>query len=716
MKYTMRFKASFWLIFFFVCNSIFVFAQKNIVVESKEYKQLKKEGKLPLIVNGALNKDVLVQQKKKDSTSIVQKKPNHPPQTLSGSCNCYIPPDNTYSLAMQPNDDDSSPLIPIPFNFCLYGTQYNSLYINNNGNVSFGSPYGTFSANSFPDPSFVMVAPFWADVMTDDGVGGWLGKVWYKVTPTAIFVNWDSVGYFNAHGEKRNTFQLILTNGADPILPLGTNVSFCYKDMQWTTGDASNGVQGFGGIPATVGANKGDGVSSIQFGTFDQAGAAFDGPFNLPDGVDWLDYKQFIFDACANGNTPPIVSGVALCDTIKICEGDTFVLPVTFLSPELGQVTTANATAPGVNNFSILSNTPGNTAVIVAQIIADASNFGYNTITFTGTDNGIPVQTTTVNVVVHIDTFATVLPAIIGAAGVCPGDSTVLNLNSNYTTYEWLPGGQTTPSVKVPAGTYTVIVSFNGCSKVATHTVVQYPNASPEIIGLLHTCDNDSAILSVDSTYVSYLWNPGGITNPSIRAGAGTFTVTVTDANGCKGTSAPINVTPSPKPLAAFSITPADQNFINTVTSFIDQSTVAAPATIVGWNWDFGDAIGTSVLQNPSYTFLTPGKYTVKLIVETQDGCLDTITKEYEILPQIILPINIFTPNNDKDNNFMAFKNLQYFPNSSLRVYNRWGNKIFESADYKNDWDGGKAPDGVYYYILQIPNKEPITGFVTILR
>ena len=106
----------------------------------------------------------------------------------------------------------------------------------------------------------------------------------------------------------------------------------------------------------------------------------------------------------------------------------------------------------------------------------------------------------------------------------------------------------------------------------------------------------------------------------------------------------------------------------------------------------------------------------MKLIVETQDGCLDTITKEYEILPQIILPINIFTPNNDKDNNFMAFKNLQYFPNSSLRVYNRWGNKIFESADYKNDWDGGKAPDGVYYYILQIPNKEPITGFVTILR
>ncbi|MBK7851499.1 MAG: hypothetical protein IPJ66_10285 [Bacteroidetes bacterium] len=71
---------------------------------------------------------------------------------------------------------------------------------------------------------------------------------------------------------------MIITNGSDPILSAGTNVSFCYKNMEWTTGDASGGVNGYGGSPASVGINKGDGIAYIQYGRFDTAGTVFNPP------------------------------------------------------------------------------------------------------------------------------------------------------------------------------------------------------------------------------------------------------------------------------------------------------------------------------------------------------------------------------------------------------------------------------------------------------
>ena len=226
----------------------------------------------------------------------------------TNACDCWQTVDNTWSVCpfdgsggnggpgtapLYQNDDWTTPLINLPFTFCFYGTNYNSLYINNNGNVSFGAPYSTFTANPFPDPTFVMVAPFWGDVDTR-GTGS--GVVYYKVTPTALLVQWDSVGYYDSYVDKKNTFQLIITDGTNSIIPNGNNVSFCYQDMQWTTGDASNGVNGFGGTPATVGANKGDGVNYIQFGTFDTAGSVYNGPTGAASGIDWLDYKSFYFN------------------------------------------------------------------------------------------------------------------------------------------------------------------------------------------------------------------------------------------------------------------------------------------------------------------------------------------------------------------------------------------------------------------------------------
>ncbi|HET6992733.1 MAG TPA: gliding motility-associated C-terminal domain-containing protein, partial [Bacteroidia bacterium] len=355
--------------------------------------------------------------------------------------------------------------INFPFNFCFYGQTMTSCFINNNGNISFGASYGTFTANSFPDPNFVMIAPFWGDVDTRNLSSG---LVYYKITPTYMVVHWKLVDYYDSdlsenstHQSLYNDFQLILTNGTDPILPSGNNVSFCYGDMQWTTGDASNGTNGFGGAPATVGVNRGNGVDYIQIGRFDQPGTTYDGPFGNPDGISWLDNQTFYFDVCNNGsgnNLPPIVNSAAICDTLYMCVGDSINISATFLSPEQSQVTTANMNWTCLG-FTINNNVAGNPAVIDATLIANSANVGLNTITITGTDNGLPPAVTSVNVYVEIVNNPYVNFSANPSAPVVTGTTVQFtDLSHGAVSWNWDFGDGNTSTQQNPQHTYNTAV------------------------------------------------------------------------------------------------------------------------------------------------------------------------------------------------------------------------------------------------------------------
>jgi hypothetical protein len=218
-----------------------------------------------------------------------------------------IPRDGSFTLAMAPNDDGSSSLITLPFTFCLFDVNYTNVYINNNGNVTFDAPLSIYSAVGFPYPSYPMLAPFWADVDTRS-----CGSVWYRIEANRMVVIWEETGYYSNQCDKLNTFELIFTDGTDPFIGINKNVAFSYANMTWTTGSASGGVGGFGGTPATVGINKGDGIDYALVGRFDHAGVDYDGPTGGNDGVNWLTEKDFAFDACAGEIIVTPVSNWAL--------------------------------------------------------------------------------------------------------------------------------------------------------------------------------------------------------------------------------------------------------------------------------------------------------------------------------------------------------------------------------------------------------------------
>ena len=111
--------------------SLFTFTatSQTLKVDSKEYESLKSQG---MITNQSLIDLV------PSNNPVIHYSGN---STKSGVCDCLIPLDSTFLLAMAPNDDLYSNSIYLPFSFSFYGTTYDSLYINNNGNNAFSRQF-----------------------------------------------------------------------------------------------------------------------------------------------------------------------------------------------------------------------------------------------------------------------------------------------------------------------------------------------------------------------------------------------------------------------------------------------------------------------------------------------------------------------------------------------------------------------------------------------
>jgi hypothetical protein len=163
---------------------------------------------------------------------------------------------NTNSIPA--NDDGSSLQTNLGFAVNINGTSYSSVYVNNNGNITFAAPLDTYTPTGITTSSRPIIAPFWADVDTRGTSSNLTRYSSGTLNGANVFgVNWIGVGYFNSQSDKLNSFQLILTDrGAGNF-----SIEFNYDQILWETGGASQGVNGFGGSPARVGYTIGTGAA-----------------------------------------------------------------------------------------------------------------------------------------------------------------------------------------------------------------------------------------------------------------------------------------------------------------------------------------------------------------------------------------------------------------------------------------------------------------------
>lgn len=162
------------------------------------------------------------------------------------------------------NDDGSTPSVSIGFSADFFGSNYANLFVNNNGNVTFTNPLSTFTPFGLTTNSFPIIAPFFADVDTNNPASGVTQYGSGTLAGHNVFgVNWINVGYFPSQSNLLNSFQLILIDRSD-IGAGDFDIEFNYDKIQWETGSASGGTGGFGGTSAAAGYTDG-GANDFEF-------------------------------------------------------------------------------------------------------------------------------------------------------------------------------------------------------------------------------------------------------------------------------------------------------------------------------------------------------------------------------------------------------------------------------------------------------------------
>ncbi|MCE3294919.1 MAG: type sorting protein [Crocinitomicaceae bacterium] len=221
------------------------------------------------------------------------------------------------------------------------------------------------------------------------------------------------------------------------------------------------------------------------------------------------DVKLVATAGCSNPTINP--SG-----SVSICQGNSVTLTS---SPGVSYLWSTGATTQ-----SISVNTSGNYTVTVTAANGCVTTSAPTTVTVK------PLPSNVVNA--------------SGPLTFCEGGSVVLTAAESGASYSWSNGSNNQSITVSNSGTFSVTVTENGCSATSSPiTVTENDNPEPEItlLGDPIFCEGGSVQMTTGS-YASYLWSNGAATQTTAATAAGSYTVTVTDANSCSGTSDAVTV------------------------------------------------------------------------------------------------------------------------------------------------------------------------------
>ncbi len=338
-----------------------------------------------------------------------------------------------------------------------------------------------------------------------------------------------------------------------------------------------------------------------------------------------------------------------------------------------------------------------------------------------------------------------------GDTTVCPGGSATVgaqleNYPGGYSIW-WPQLGNTGNgpyTVPVTASTELQVYISDQCDQTLTGSIQVLLETPPSISLppiIAQGCSPLTVNMPTDLTDapVTYFWQLGnGITStqqaPLVTYNSpGTYTVslTVTTPAGCSASAQNTGqVIAYGSPAVSITASPWTTDIDNAIVEFTGQGA----ANVVSSFWTFGDG-GTSNAVNPSHTYMDIGSYIVTLEVEDANGCTNEAITQVMITPvyDITVP-NIFTPDLSGDgsgtydpldlSNDIFYPFVRYVDDYRMRIFNRWGELIFESNELSRGWNGyyreKLSPQDVYVYQLWVrfvDGKETTQlGDVTLMR
>jgi PKD repeat protein len=263
---------------------------------------------------------------------------------------------------------------------------------------------------------------------------------------------------------------------------------------------------------------------------------------------------------------------------------------------------------------------------------------------------------------------------------MCDGNSAVFtnttSVSNGSLNYIWDFGDNSTSNNISPTHLYAATATYqvilyaytnNGCMDSLLGSITIYPQPIAKF-GTLDVCDGENVLFadssSISSGSMTYTWtfgdgNSSTGQNPQHQyAASGTYTVvlTVTSDKGCTDVYTS-SVTVNPMPLPNFSATNV---CIGNTIAFSNSTTVSSGSN--SYLWYFGDG-NTSANSSPNHAYTTPGSYDVKLIVTTDKGCMDSITKQVVVYPE---PVAGYTTANVCDGSAMSFNNTSTISSGTM--------------------------------------------------
>ena len=196
------------------------------------------------------------------------------------------------------------------------------------------------------------------------------------------------------------------------------------------------------------------------------------------------------------------------------------------------------------------------------------------------------------------------------------------------------------------------------------------------------------------------------------------YLIEVTDQYMCvRDTMLPVKVFDMPE--VQIIRDPEDEIYIqNPVVNFSFENLSIDSLEVIDWNWDFGDSTYTKE-EMPVKVFDQVRTYDVWLKYTTGDECIDSVTMQVVIgEAQLVIP-NVFTPNGDGINEIFQITDLEKYISNELKVFSRYGKRVYSQKNYQSDWDGGGLSQGVYFYVLTLEGyfgTEVRQGSLTIFK
>lgn len=380
----------------------------------------------------------------------------------------------------------------------------------------------------------------------------------------------------------------------------------------------------------------------------------------------------------------PIVTANSDDADNKICEGDLITLTGS------SNVNCSYTWDNGVNDNTAFSPLAGN-----------------YTYTVTGTDLNNCSNTNTISITVNAEPYMILSPT---SDDVCEGTPVTITA-TGANSYSCDNGGSVNFAFTPPIGsnvyTITGVDAATGCSKTSQASINVSQKPTVDLGPQITVCQGDTVtLLAGPITGYSYVWNTGETTSTIHVYDAGTYSVS--KSNNCPdAVSDNVDVVVNDNPIISL---PSD------TTNATGNTTVILNAG------SFSDYEWSTSLTTQSIEVTSSGTYSVT--VTDANGCKSIKTVIVVISEFTIHIYNTITPNGDAVNDKWIIENIELFPKSEVMIFNRSGNKVYETTRYNNEknfWDGkynGKdLPAASYYYIIDLGEGSKIyKGHVSIVR